>query len=328
VILHNEVGARALADEQDVLVQAEAVAASLTSLGYAVSQVGVSLDLASIKRRVSELQPGGVFNLIESLDGDERLACAVPILLEGMSVPFTGVGSAAMLVCNDKLLSKRMLRVAGLPTPPWQLCSEAHATGSITIDPPYIVKSAWKHGSLGLDTESVVDSKDGALAKIAALSPADRASFYVERYIDGREFNLSVMGGRREPRVLPAAEIRFDDHGADMPKVVGYRAKWDADSWDFSHTPRSFEFGAGDQPLLDTLIDIARSCWDILGLTGYARVDYRVDTQGRPWILEVNANPCISPDAGFPAAAQRAGMSFTAMVERILRCALSPTTGR
>ena len=118
--------------------------------------------------------------------------------------------------------------------------------------------------------------------------------------------------------MLPPAEIVFDGYPPGKPRIVGYRAKWDAESFEYRHTVRSFEFERRDAPLVDSLRSLALRCWELFGLRGYARVDFRVDAAGRPWILEVNANPCLSPDAGFAAAAARAGLSFERVVERIV----------
>ena len=141
---------------------------------------------------------------------------------------------------------------------------------------------------------------------------------FAEAYIAGREFNLSVLAGPDGPEVLPPAEIHFVDYPDDRPRIVGYRAKWDSDSFEYHHTPRSFDFPPPDAPLLAELCRLARACWDLFGLRGYARVDFRVDETGQPWVLEINANPCLSPDAGFGAAAERAGLSFPAVIARIL----------
>ena len=100
--------------------------------------------------------------------------------------------------------------------------------------------------------------------------------------------------------------------------MVGYRAKWDEGSYEYHHTPRRFDFPAADVPLLDGLRDLARRCWPLFGLAGYARVDFRVDAAGRPWILEINTNPCIAPDAGFTAALAQAGIGYAEAVGRIL----------
>jgi len=137
---------------------------------------------------------------------------------------------------------------------------------------------------------------------------------FAEGYVEGREFNLSLLAGE----VLPPAEIRFEGFPAGQPKMVDYRAKWDEESAEYRHTVRSFAFSPADAPLLEELAAIARRCWQAFGLRGYARVDFRVDPRGHPWVLEVNTNPCISPDGGFVAAASRAGLDLPALVGRIL----------
>jgi D-alanine-D-alanine ligase len=142
-----------------------------------------------------------------------------------------------------------------------------------------------------------------------------------EVFIDGREFNLSILDVDGRPRPLPQSEILFDGYGKDRARIVDYRAKWEADSYEYRHTPRRFEFPEKDRLLLRRLEVLALRCWDLFGLSGYARVDFRVDAQGRPWVLEINANPCLSPDAGFAAALAEAGISYEEAISHILVCA-------
>jgi D-alanine-D-alanine ligase len=118
--------------------------------------------------------------------------------------------------------------------------------------------------------------------------------------------------------VLPPAEILFEGYADQALKIVGYRAKWDSDSYEFHHTPRRFDFPPEDAALLARLRDLALQCWRLFGLNGYARVDFRIDAAGRPWILEINANPCLSPDAGFAAALDAAGISYAAAIDCII----------
>ena len=145
---------------------------------------------------------------------------------------------------------------------------------------------------------------------------------FAELYIDGREFNLSLLAGNTGPEVLPPAEILFHDYPPDMAKVVDYRSKWVEDSFEYLHTPRSFDFSKKDEPLIQRLKDMAIHCWNIFGLRGYARVDFRVDENSQPWILEVNTNPCLSPDGGFSAAVEQAGLTFNQAIERIVQDAI------
>jgi D-alanine-D-alanine ligase len=131
---------------------------------------------------------------------------------------------------------------------------------------------------------------------------------------------IALLGGTEdgEPQILPPAEIRFVGYPDGKPTMVGYRAKWEEGSFEFNRTPRTFDFPAADSGLIRSLVDISRACWKAFDLRGYARVDFRVDRAGRPWVLEVNTNPCISPDAGFAAAAGRAGLTITDVVRRIV----------
>ena len=120
------------------------------------------------------------------------------------------------------------------------------------------------------------------------------------------------------PEVLPPAEIDFSAFPPAKPRIVGHRAKWQADSFEYHHTPRRFDFPPSDHPLLEQLRHLAQQCWTLFGLRGWVRVDFRVDAAGRPWILEINANPCLTPDAGFAAALGQASIPFDDAIQRIL----------
>ena len=185
-----------------------------------------------------------------------------------------------------------------------------------------IVKSIGEHASLGMDSGSVVPA-ERAGDEIRVRQDRFGNRFFAEAYIEGREFNLSLIEKSSGPLLLPQAEIDFIDFPAGRPQIVDYEAKWQEGSFAFVNTPRRFDFPESDAPLLTELSDLALAAWDLLELNGYARVDFRVDRSGRPWILEVNVNPCLSPDAGFAAAAERAGMGFDALIDRIVSTTLA-----
>jgi D-alanine-D-alanine ligase len=172
-----------------------------------------------------------------------------------------------------------------------------------------------------MDDAAVVDSLGAARRALTRRAGTPGAPWFAERFVEGREFNLSVLDGPDGGVVLPAAELIFTDFPEDKPRIVGYAAKWDEDSFEYRNTTRSFDAAPVDAPLLAELALMARRCWDVFALRGWARVDFRVDRAGRPWILEVNANPCLSPDAGFAAAVGRAGLTFAGAVQRILATA-------
>lgn len=316
--MHGEVPAGAGQDEQDVLTQVDSVSRGLAQLGHEPVAVPVSLNLEAVARTLAEVKPAIVFNLVETLSGKGNLIHIVLSLLDSLKIPYTGAGTEAMFLTSNKLLAKRWLTAAGLPTPPWFTAADAH--GELKIEGAWLVKSVWEHASIGLDEDSVLFGADRKrlLTEMDARRGAMGGACLAEAYIDGREFNLSLLEGPDGPELLPPAEIRFDAYPPGKVRVVGYRSKWEEGTFEYANTPRTFEFPAEDAPLLAQLKEMALRCWRLFDLRGYARVDFRVDREGRPWILEVNANPCLSPDAGFCAACLRAGLTFPDILRRIL----------
>lgn len=318
-VIHGEVAAEASLDEQDVLTQVDCVCRGLSALGHEPVAVPVSLNLMAAAQALADLRPVLVFNLVESLAGKGCLIHLVPSLLDALKIPFTGAGTEAMMLTSNKLLAKHWLSAAGLPTPAWLTDTETHE--ELHVEGEWLVKSIWEHASIGLDDDSVLTGADrkSLFAAMNARREALGGACLAEAYIDGREFNLSLLDDTEGPEVLPPAEIRFDTYPPGKVRIVGYRSKWEEGTFEFANTPRTFEFTAQDAPLLAHLKEIAIRCWKLFNLRGYARIDFRIDRKGRPWILEVNVNPCLSPDAGFPAAALRAGLTFPDVLCRILR---------
>lgn len=316
VLFHDEVGPDASADEQDVVSQMDAIEAALAELGHESRRIPCTLNLDETARVLRASNPDLVFNLVESVGGQGRLIHLGPSLLESLSLPFTGCSAAAMVATSCKPLSKLVLQGAGIDTPEWHTL-ESLATRALVSPGRYILKSSWEHASRGLDDASVVnaiDSEQLSAALNARLSKLAGEGF-AEAFIDGREFNVSILAGE----VLPPAEIIFEGFQSGKPHIVGYAAKWDAAALEYTGTPRRFEFSRDDKKLLARLRAIALACWRRFELRGYARVDFRVDESGQPWVLEVNANPCLSPDAGFAAALARAGIEYCEAVDRIMK---------
>lgn len=306
-------------DQQDVLMQAEAVEQALVDLGHEPTRLTVSMDLRSLAEDLRREDPALVINLVESVEGHGRLIHVAPALLDVLDIPYTGSPADALYVTSNKLLTKRLLAGAGIPTPE-SLSMEAAKGRDTPLDEAYIIKSVWEHASVGIEDDSVVSVRDAHHLHLKMMDRRRKlgGACFAERYIEGREFNQSLLASDEGPMVLPPAEILFDDYPVGKRRIVGYDAKWEQASFEYHHTRRTFEFTEGEDPLLLRLAHIARSCWSLFGLKGYGRVDFRVDEENRPWVLEINANPCLSPDAGFVAAAHQAGVEFREIVERII----------
>jgi len=326
-IVHNEVGENSRKDEQDVLIQAEAISKALKELGHKVFQLPCGLNLFKIKGELEGLRPDLVFNLVESLGGEDRLIYLFPALLDAIRIPYTGSCTESIFITSHKILAKERMCLARLSTPAWiepypcDIQPLYHTRTDIpSKESQWILKSLHNHGSLGLEGHNIISGKTEEETKDIIKMRADDlgGSCFAELFIHGREFNLSILGGPAGPIVLPPAEIIFEGFEEGNIPIVGYRAKWDAESYEYSHTNRSFDFPDGDQSLLSILKSLALRCWDLFGLRGYARIDFRVDENKQPWILEVNCNPCLSPDAGFVAAALRSGLSYKDVTEKII----------
>lgn len=312
VMLINAISASPTADELDVLTQAEAVEYELHSLGYLTERIFLGLDMQSVSDQLKRISPLFVFNLVESLDNSGRMIYFAPALLEHLNIPFTGSHSEAIFITSNKILAKGLMLQNGLPTPEWV---GSNSPGRLKPSSRYIAKPVWEDASVGISDESILNGETALMQDF--LKKHASMPYFFEEYIEGREFNISILSGNNGPEVLPMAEIVFDQYPEGKPKIVGYEAKWDEDSFEYRHSLRSFGVEETDPDLALKLKKICIDCWEIFNLKGYMRIDFRVDQTDGPWILEINANPCLSPDAGFFAASQKAGYSFKHVVERI-----------
>jgi D-alanine-D-alanine ligase len=302
-------------DEIDTIIAAEAVAAALKRLGYATEIIALAPNLRGIDTLPAR-RPLLIFNLTDAVGGNCRLAPMVPARLDALRLPYTGAGASAWLDTLSKIGTKLKLEHAGLLTPIWS----EDGTG---LDPEarYIVKPVWEHGSLGIDPASVVRGAD-AHRIIVERTLRWNTEHFAEAYIDGREFAAAIMDGPQGVEVLPLRETIFRGFDERQPLIADYDSKWMPDSPAYIGTPRRFGVEREEPELAAELTRLGLTCWDLFGLDGYARVDFRVDQTGAPFILEVNMNPCLGLNAGFAASAEEAGLSYDELIGRIVEAGL------
>ncbi len=318
VFLYEKLSENPKEDELDVIRQMKHIRKALTTLGYSTGEIPFSIDLDWVIKELKRQKPWVVFNLVETTLGTGQLLHIAPSILNYLKIPFTGAPLDALFITTNKVLSKKQLRMLGIPTSDWFMLEEMD---KLNPKLKYIVKPICEDGSLGLDENCVFKGNDNPFR--TRIEKLNRKEYFIEEFIDGREFNLSVLGGKRGPQVMPPAEIIFQDYPDDKPKVVGYNAKWTEDSFEYTHTPRTFRFKKKDEALVKEIQTIALQCWKDFDLKGYVRVDFRVDQNSRPYVLEINGNPCIAPESGYVAATKRAGLTFPEVVKRILEDAVN-----
>jgi len=285
---------------------------------YVFSVESFSKDLVAT---LAEISPKFVFNLCEEINGKCELEMCVAGLLELMGIPYTGSDAFALGLALNKFHVKQVLRSAGIPT----ARSYLRYPGQKRTSPrgmrfPVIVKPAHEDASLGINSNSVCHTEEQLERQIRYIHDVYEQEALVEEYLDGREFNVSVIGDEN-PEVLAIQEIDFAGLPEGEPRIVSYRAKWDEES----------EFYNGTVPVCPANIpkrmetrmrDIAIRSHRCVGCRDYSRVDLRTDARGSLFVLEVNPNCDISPDAGFARAARVAGYSYSEIILKISQTAM------
>jgi D-alanine-D-alanine ligase len=268
---------------------------------------------------LKKYKPDAIFNLVEGVNDDPVYQQFFVLLFEHLGYPYTGSGYSAILSTSDKSIAKTLMNGFNISTPAYD--EYRGINKGLAGKPPWIVKPALEDASIGIDETSVFSNKKNMLAALPRIYERHgRQTLIVEQYISGREFNISLLekpGGQVE--VLPVAEIVFNDWPENKPRIVGYSAKWDKDSFEHRNTERRFN---PPDVRLDLLERTALKCWKVFKMKGYARVDIRLAEDNTVYVLEINANPCISPDSGFIAALREAGYPDSYFINAVLEVSM------
>ena len=315
-----------LPDATSVRGSAKAIASALIESGYQVELTGVhGVEVYDVLSRLAKSRPDLLFNLCESMDGDPRNEPTFAGLLELFRIPYTGADLLALASCLYKQRTKDILNAHGVPTPPYRFLRDDAALADPaleTLDYPWFVKLGHEDASLGITEANVVTGAASLRARARELMTMHRQAVLAERYIDGREINVTLMGQGDKVDVLPLHEIDFAAMPSDRPRIVSYAAKWDENHVDYAGT-KPVPLRGADAAVIAEIERVSRAAWRAMELRDYGRVDLRVDSAGVPWVIDVNPNPDISPDAGCARAAAAAGMSYPQMVARIAETALA-----
>jgi len=325
VVLYNATEGLVKGESRDMLAEwgvvacAQVVAGALQAAGYRVAQVPVHNDVESALAAYSPTQ-WAVFNLGEGLEGRLFEEARIAWALEAMGYCFTGSGGDAIARSVYKAHAKRLLASNGVDTPPWWLLRHPDDVDTLAADLPLplIVKPVAEDASIGVGPDAVVHTATALRKRVAYVVECYRQAALAEVFVAGREFNIALWG--EPPQVLPLAEIDFSAFADPYARIVSFAAKWEMDSFEYHHTPVLCPASI-DPALGDRIAEAAQRSWDAIGCQGYARVDMRVGEEGIPYVVEVNCNPDLSPDAGFYRAAHTAGYDYADMAVQILEIA-------
>lgn len=308
----------------DVIAQVEAIEKALEALDHSSVRIPFSRDLHGFTQRFKEQVVDIVFNLCETVDEDPHLVWHAAAVFELLNVPFTGSNSAALVLTTDKLIGKRLLKGRQIRTPNYIAYNGSREFSTALLKFPVIVKPRFEDASIGIDQDSIFENdqelREGLKQFLNRFGP-----LLIEEYIPGREFNLTLLG-YPTASVLPIGEIDFSAFPENLYPIVGYRAKWDKASFEYHHSPRRFSQDL-DRLLAEKMERVALECFHLFMVRDYGRVDLRVDDQGKIYVLEVNGNPCLSPDAGFAASALESGLDYGDMIGMMVDFAIQREEG-
>ncbi len=313
-------------DVTSVRDSAKAITRALAESGHTVELSGVhGVEVYTVLAQIRAQKYDLLFNLCESMDNNSLNEPTFAGLLDLFGIRYTGADLLALASCLHKQRTKDILLAHGVPTPPYRYLLDEAALADPALDAldyPWFVKLAHEDASLGITEANLVGDAAALRARSLELMREYKQAVIAERYVEGREINVTVMGNGSEARTLPLHEIDFAAMPPDRPHIVSYAAKWEEGHVDYAGT-KPVPLRDATPAMIAVVEQVALDAYRAVELRDYGRVDLRVEANGQPWVIDVNPNPDISPDAGVTRAAAAAGMTYPQMVAEIARIALA-----
>lgn len=286
--------------------------------GHMVSVAGAGDDIWNVVRSLQEHRPHVVFNLVEEVFENRRLAAHIPALLEVLAVPFTGCSSLGLTLSCDKVVASLLAANAGLPVPRFTAMPPGTTRLPRSLRYPVIVKPRFGDGSEGVSLASVVHNATSLARRVRFIHRRFAQDAICQEYIEGREISVGILGNRRLIS-LPPRETVFGKRHAGGPRIAtesvkdkkAYSEKWKISYSRATLTPEQEKTAAA----------IAKSAYRRLGLSGYGRIDFRIDNDGQLFFIEANGNPDIRPRV-FGIMAAWAGIEYPSLIQLLIDLAL------
>jgi D-alanine-D-alanine ligase len=307
-------------DRSEVAASAFAVKDAIAEYGLEADIMGVEgRDLPEFLVKLRKNTPDLIFNLTESLAQESTNEIVMPAVLDMLGIPFTGTGSMGLGLCLHKPKAKDILRGRGVPTPASCTIERPKDAASVDLPFPLFCKLAREDASVGIKDENVVWDRRALVKRVRALLEEFQQPVLIERYVEGREVYVTLLGNHKV-QALPFHEIDFSRLPEGRPRIVGYAAKWDESSVEYAGTT-PVQMKGIPATLRASIERAAIGAFRALELRDYGRVDFRVSDDGVPYVIDVNPNCDISPDAGVARAARAAGMDYPQLIGRICEIA-------
>ena len=307
------------------------VVATLENMGHEVFPVGVRNDLGVIRAAIEEWNPHITFNLLEEFDSMPMYDQNVVSYLELLGLPYTGCNPRGLMLARDKGWTKKILSFHRIPVPEFMVVPKGRKVKRPKRLPfPLIVKSMTEEASLGISQASIVEDDDKLRERVEFIHNSNSVgtNALVERYIEGRELYVGVLGNTRL-QVLPVWELVLDDMPEDARKIATARVKW-SDKYQKKYRIRSHEAQGLSPELQQKIQNVAKRVYRHLAITGYARIDLRLDEKdnNKVYVLEANPNAQLAYGEDFAESAEKVGISYQDLLMRIINIGLSTKVNR
>lgn len=304
----------------DLKIFIRRLARALRSLGHRVTVLPLANDMLGFQRKLQRLQPDVVFNQYDDVVHSAIYEMRVAALVRMMGFPITGSHALSLGLCRYKHMAVSLLQGAGLRVPPEsRLLERVKDVDGVKWHFPVIVQPAKEHAGVGLTRDSVVHSVSALRRQVGIILRAYNQPATVQRFLPGREFNISIIGGAKQ-RVLPFAEVNYSELPAEIPPIMSYAAKWMENSIEYKRTSVICPANVSTE-LARKLTHLTSAAFGALGGWGYGRVDIRLDEHDEPHVLEVNCNPCLEEDVALARSAKAAGIAYPQLLQLIIDAA-------
>lgn len=296
--------------------------AGLNNLGHEVMKLGVGTDLGAIRSAIEEFKPHIAFNLVEEFHGVAVYDYYIASFLELMKTPYTGCNPRGLLLSHDKALTKSLLAYHRLRSPEFAVFEMGKKVRRLKkLEFPLLVKSLIDEGSMGISQASLVHDDAKLKERVEFVHEQLGADAIVEKYIDGRELYVGVIGNEKL-RTLPTWELVFDNLPPDAPRIATSKVKWDR-RYQEKVGVRTEKARALPDGLESHITKLCKRICKTLNLTGYARLDFRMDAENHLHLIEANPNPQLAFDEDFAESAEAAGMPYGELLAKIVSLGLS-----
>jgi len=301
-----------------VLDAVNAVHQAVQELGKSSILIPLVPPFEGARKKLAALDVDVVFNLFEGFCGEPATEALVPEALIELGIPFTGAQADVLRLALDKAQLKSVLKASGIPTPDYQVLDPQNLA-DFNLGFPCFVKPRSEDASHGISEDSLVKDFTGLERQVRKISETYHCGSLVEHFLIGREFNATVMGNLR-CAVLPLSEIVYE-LAPGVPRILTFAAKWEPDSVYFKGTKVvcPAEVTEAERAYI---ADTALKAFKLVVRRGYARMDMRMDENGRLNVMEINPNPDISPETGAARQSAAAGMKYAEFINKLVNMAL------